>query len=104
MKNSFKYSILAITLASAGSTAMAHERYADSGWAYRNRGSEVSRCNEREVLYDRYGNPVYGVRSERYAAPVQEHCYRAPVVPQCNRPTTRFELPFPSPLRFIFGR
>ena len=105
MKATLKASILAITLLSAGATAMAHERYPEDGWAYRNRGYEDSLSRETEVLYDRYGNRVYVTRSQRYAAPVEEHFYRAPVVvPECHRPQVRFEVPLPGPLRFIFGR
>ena len=113
MKPTLKTSILAITLFSAGATAMAHERYPEGGSSYRYR--EASRYDEPEVLCDRYGNRVYVTRSQRYAAPVQEHCYRAPVVvpechrapvvePQCHRPSVRFEPPFFSPLRLLFGR
>ena len=103
MKLILKASILAITLISAGATAMAHERYPEDGRYYR--GREADRCNEPEVLYDRYGNRVYGTRSQRYAPPVEEHHYHAPVVvSEYHRPQARFELPFPSPLRFIFGR
>ena len=96
MKATLKASILAITLLSAGATAMAHERYPEDGWSYGNRGYEDSRSREPEVLYDRYGNRVYVARSQRYAAPV--------VVSECRRPQVRFEVPFPGPLRFIFGR
>ncbi|MEO6741541.1 MAG: hypothetical protein ABIP20_14940 [Chthoniobacteraceae bacterium] len=105
MKLTLKLSILAITLLSAGATAMAHERYPEDGWSYRNRGYENSRYNAPDVVCDRYGNRVYVTRSQRYAPPVEEHCYRAPVVvPECRRPQARFELPLPGPLRFIFGR
>jgi hypothetical protein len=103
MKKSFLCSILAITLAATGATAMAHERYSEGGWHYR--GREVSRCNEPEVYYDRFGNRVFIARTPRYVAPVEEHCYRPPVVvPECRRPQIRFEVPFPGPLRFLFPR
>ena len=102
MKATLKASILAITLLSAGATAMAHERYPDNGWSSHNRGYEGSRYDAPEVLYDRYGNRVYVTRSQRYAAPVEEHCYRAPVCEDRSRTSIRFEPPFFSPLRFLF--
>ena len=105
MKATLKTSILATTLLAAGATAMAHERYADEGWSYRSRTSEYSRCHEPEVFYDRHGNRVFVTRAPRYVAPVEEHCYRAPVVvPECHRPQIRFDVPFPGPLRFLFPR
>lgn len=104
MKSILKASILAITLITAGATARAHDDCRDDDRPYR-RNVEVYHYNEPEVLYDRYGNRVYVARSQRYAAPVEEHCYRAPVVvPECHRPQVRFEVPFPGPLRFLFGR
>ena len=105
MKATLKASILAITLLSAGATAMAHERYPDSGYSYRGRGYEDSRYEAPEALYDRYGNRVYATRSQRYAAPVEEHCHRAPVVvSEYHRAPVRFQPPSFSPLRFLFGR
>ena len=112
MKLTLKQSILAITLLSAGATAMADDRYRRSGSGYEYR--EVSRYDEPEVLYDRYGNAVYANRAQRYAAPVEDRCHRAPVVvqeyrraPVCeerSRTSIRFEPPFFSPLRFLFRR
>ncbi len=109
MKAIIKSSILALTLLSAGATAMAREPYRDGGYSYRGHGYEGSRYAAPEVLYDRYGNRVYVSRSERYAAP--ERCapvvvpeYHRPPVCEERRPSIRFVPPPFSPLRFIFGR
>ncbi len=104
MKATLKASILAITLLSAGATAMAHERYPDSDRYYEGRGYEGSRYDAPEVFYDRYGNRVYATRSQRYAAPVEDQCHRAPVYEERHRASVRFEPPFFSPLRFLFRR
>ena len=104
MKATLKASILAITLLSAGATAMAHERCSDSDRYYEGRGYEGSRYDAPEVFYDRYGNRVYATRSQRYVAPVQDHCYRPPVCEERSRTSFRFEPPSFSPLRFLFRR
>jgi hypothetical protein len=113
MKNKLSAAALTVILAATGATAMAHERYADNGSYYRSRSYEAARYEAPGVLYDRYGNRVYVTRSQRYVAPAPGHCYRAPVVvPECHRApvceerrtSIRFEPPFFSPLRFLFGR
>lgn len=116
MKNKLAAAALAILLVSTGATAMAHERcredYGYSGYS-RYRDAEVVRYAEPQVYYDRYGNRTIVTREQRYAVPVEDHCRRPVVVPQC-RPAPVCEPRYEShshrephlvgALRFIFGR
>ena len=102
MKTLLAASALALILTGTGTTAVAHERYDGDYWAYRHR-IEASHCDAPEVLYDRYGNKVIISHGRRYVVPVEEHCYRAPViVPECHRAPSHFEPPFVGVLKSIF--
>ena len=102
MKTILCTAALAITMATTGATAMAHEHYYDGDRACRDRGTEV--------LYDRYGNRVIVARERRYVVPVEDHCRRpVVVVPEYRRVPVceeRREIhpPLFGGLRIIFGR
>lgn len=114
MKTILTTATLAITLATTGATATAHERCRDDDRSYGYRGGGVVRYEAPEVYFDRYGNRFVTTREHRYVVPVEDHCRRpVVVVPECHRAPvceerreirSHHEPHFIGALKFIFGR
>ena len=116
MKNTLTAATLAILLVSTGAIANADDRYRGQygySGSSRYRDAEVVRYAQPEVYVDRYGNRTIVTREQRYAVPMEDHCRRPVVVPQC-RPAPVCEPRYQGyshrephlvgALRFIFGR